>query len=1154
MHPPPPVLGGEIVVDPPPEVPRDAETGLAVRLLPVAMLVAMGGMTAVYVSSGAASSRGPLFMFLPVMMLVSVLGSVIHQSRGARRGNELDDDRRRYLRQLDELDIELARIAVHQHASRQWSHPRPESLWTLIGGERMWERRPGDDDFCQVRIGVGRGALSATLVVPDLGPAESRDPVTADAVAELVARRATVSDLPIVVDLQGYARIVVEGARDAARGLVRAMVCQLAVLHGPGVVTVANGAVAEWDWLKWLPHRRDATGTRRVVIVDGDGDVSAGDGVTVVMIGRTWAGDCLRIDADAGHVDSLTAPQALACARRLAAHAPTAVGDPTSWADLVGIDDPTRVSWAQRPERRRLRVAIGTVDGGGPVELDLKEAARGGMGPHGLCIGATGSGKSEFLRTLALGLVATHGPDELNLVLVDFKGGATFLGFEGLRHVAAVVTNLSEEAHLVARMQDALAGEMTRRQRLLRAAGHLPNVSAYEAARAGGADLEPLPALFIIVDEFSELLSQQTDFAELFVAIGRLGRSLGMHLLLASQRLEEGRLRGLETHLSYRICLKTFSAQESRAVLGTTDAHELPATPGAALLKTAAGELVRFRTAFVSGPLDVAAPSHGAVPSLFTGRDVGPRIVGTRALIDVVLDGLAGRGRAAHRVWLPPLGDSPRLDSLLAATGATTPLVVPIGLVDNPFGQRRETMTVDLRGAGGNVAVVGGPRSGKSTAVHSLVLGLAAVHQPAALHAYVLDFGGGSLSSLDRLPQVGAVAGRTDQELARRIVAHVQGLVREREARRRRGADHGNAETFLVVDGWAVVREELDGMAESITAIAAQGLSYGVHVVITASRWADIRPALKDQLTTRVELCLGDPSDSEMDRKRARLLGVRPPGHGITREGLECVIALPAGGGMAAMHVEVAAPPVRLLPSHVPYDEVVARCPEAMVIGLEGDELAPMPMNFAHLLVLGDAECGKTATLRVVCREIVRAHPPDEARVLVVDVRRTLLGVLESDHLLGYAMSAASVESHVANAVDLLTARLPGDRVTQQQLRDRSWWTGPDVYVVVDDYDLVAGTSGNPLLPLLDLLPHSRDVGLHLVVARRSGGAARAMFDPILARLRELGCAGLMMSASPDEGVLLGAVRPGPLPAGRGTLVRRSLPDRLVQVSWTVPP
>ena len=152
-------------------------------------------------------------------------------------------------------------------------------------------------------------------------------------------------------------------------------------------------------------------------------------------------------------------------------------------------------------------------------------------------------------------------------------------------------------------MRDALTGEMNRRQEVLRAAGNLDGIAAHERVRRAGAQLAPLPALFIIVDEFSELLSQHPDFADVFVAIGRLGRSLGVHLLLASQRLDEGRLRGLESHLSYRVCLKTLSANESRLVLGTSDAYELPNMPGAAYLRVGTDESIRFQTAYVSGPL-----------------------------------------------------------------------------------------------------------------------------------------------------------------------------------------------------------------------------------------------------------------------------------------------------------------------------------------------------------------------------------------------------------------------------------------------------------------------------------------------------------------------------------------------------------------------
>ncbi|RBL80107.1 type VII secretion protein EccC, partial [Streptomyces cavourensis] len=213
--------------------------------------------------------------------------------------------------------------------------------------------------------------------------------------------------------------------------------------------------------------------------------------------------------------------------------------------------------------RAFLRVPIGISDSHEPVLLDLKESSELGMGPHGLCVGATGSGKSELLRTLVLGLAVTHTSETLNFVLADFKGGATFAGMAQMPHVAAVITNLADDLTLVDRMGDSIRGELNRRQEMLRDAGNYANIHDYEKARSAGAPLQPIPSLVLVIDEFSELLTAKPDFIDMFVQIGRIGRSLGVHLLLASQRLEEGRLRGLETYLSYRIGLRTFSAAES---------------------------------------------------------------------------------------------------------------------------------------------------------------------------------------------------------------------------------------------------------------------------------------------------------------------------------------------------------------------------------------------------------------------------------------------------------------------------------------------------------------------------------------------------------------------------------------------------------------
>ena len=1208
----PPMPSGPVSVEAPPPVPVAAAANPLARLLPLAMLVAAVGMMVVYLNSGSAT-RHPMYLFFPLMMLTSTLGTLVYGARGTNRTADLNKDRQKYLRYIDSLDVEAAQTADVQRRSLLWCHPEPRTLWTLAGGMRMWERSPGDTDFGIVRLGMGDRPLSTTLTAPDLSSADELDSVTVSAMRRLIQCHSTVADAPVTLDLRSPSLIAVDGDACTARALVRAIICQLAVLHGPDHIAI-GAAVGresgdEWDWLKWLPHHRptkDAADIRHVVlIVDGAERVEVErDSATVIEIGASPSTDAplhLSVSAESVTVlrqddvevmatpDVLTRVQASTCARRLAPYRPAAAST-SLWPDLI------ETAWTAAGDGRIRAVPIGVTPEGTPVHLDINEAARNGMGPHGLCVGATGSGKSELLRTLALGMIASHSPDVLNLILVDFKGGATFLGLERARHVGAVITNLADEAHLVSRMNDALAGEMNRRQELLRAAGGFANLAEYQQARSQRAGLAPLPALFILVDEFSELLSQHPDFAELFVTIGRLGRSLGMHLLLASQRLDEGRLRGLETHLSYRICLKTFSASESRAVLGVADAYHLPGTPGAAYLKSASGELVRFQTTFVSGPAAGQRRQPPRRPVLFTAAgsdppdDDQPRQP-ARTMLDAMLDRLADQGPAAHQVWLPPLAESPTLDVLMPAAPRRA-LTVPIGMVDSPYEQRRDPLVVELDGAAGNVAIVGAPASGKSAALRTMMLALAEHHDPADVGFYCLDFGGGALSSLRHLPHVGSMAGRQDVDLCRRTVSVVSSVMRSRESlfrrmgidsmaeyrRLRSAAEAGVADdrfgdVFLVVDGWATLRQEFEPLEGLITAIAAQGLSFGVHIVVTASRWAELRPALKDQIATRIELRLGDPADSEMDRKRARDLFDRPPGRGISASRREFAIALPRWDGqptavglgqVVAANVQrlrdrwatKAAPTVQLLPTRIQRDQLAVR-EGGVLIGIGDRELGTVEIDFtevSHLLVLGDAGCGKTSLLRLLCRELVRAHTADEVQLEIVDFRRTLLGIVESEHLSGYAMSPATLAARVAAIVDCLEARMPGENVTQQQLRTRSWWSGPDIYLVVDDYDLAAGTTGNPLAPLADFLPHARDVGLHVLVARRSGGAARAMFDPVLARMRELGCAGMMMSASPDEGVLLGTVRPSTLPPGRGTLITRSDANELIQVAWTDPP
>lgn len=530
-----------------------------------------------------------------------------------------------------------------------------------------------------------------------------------------------------------------------------------------------------------------------------------------------------------GTPDVLSYESAEALARQLAPLRMASGGDDDEpllanleFTDLLSLGDAasvdTKRTWRPRSLAERLRVPIGVGEDGRPVMLDLKEAAQEGMGPHGLCVGATGSGKSELLRTLVLGLAVTHSSETLNFVLADFKGGATFAGMAQMPHVAAVITNLADDLTLVDRMGDSIRGELNRRQEMLRDAGNYANIHDYEKARAAGAALQPIPSLVLVIDEFSELLTAKPDFIEMFVQIGRIGRSLGVHLLLASQRLEEGRLRGLETYLSYRVGLRTFSAAESRAALGVPDAYELPNVPGSGFLKFGTDEMVRFKAAYVSGVYRTG-PAQAALggalpvdrrPVLFTAAEVPVQYVAVPqqrpaataetddALADTVLDVIVRRleaqGPAAHQVWLPPLDSPPSLDGLLPGLaavpgrGLTQPgyegagrLVVPVGLVDKPYEQRRDPLWVDFSGAAGHMQIIGGPQSGKSTLLRSLIASFALTHTPHEVQFYGLDFGGGGLAAVAGLPHVGGVASRLDPEKVRRTVAEVYGVMTRRE-------------------------------------------------------------------------------------------------------------------------------------------------------------------------------------------------------------------------------------------------------------------------------------------------------------------------------------------------------------------------------------
>ncbi|MFE2942706.1 type VII secretion protein EccCa [Streptomyces sp. NPDC059255] len=1296
---PPEVPSDALTLEAPPELPRGQQEGMLMQILPV---LGMGSSVVFFFSPQAP----PFMRIMGVLMLFSTVAMIGAQIVRYRRGTQgqIADVRRDYLKYLAQTRRTVRRTARAQRDAQLYLHPSPEQLWSVVAeGSRVWERRVGDKDFGQARIGLGAQQLATPLVAPDTAPVDELEPLCAGAMQRFLAVHGSLDGLPMAVSMRAFYHVTVSGEQESAQAAARALVAQLVTLHSCEdlmvAVVVSPGAAGRWEWTKWLPHTQapgqiDGAGTKRlfgddlgeleellrsrlegrgrfgrdaspvldqphvVVVLDGgmvppDSLFAAAEGVQGVTIVEVVPGELdeprgglsvvvrpgrLRLESGGGVAyegmpDGISLPAAEALARQLAPLR-TGGGDDDEpllanldFTDLLGLGDAGAVdvarTWRPRSTAERLRVPIGVGEDGGPVMLDLKEAAQEGMGPHGLCVGATGSGKSELLRTLVLGLAVTHSSETLNFVLADFKGGATFAGMSQMPHVAAVITNLADDLTLVDRMGDAIRGELQRRQELLRSAGNYANIHDYEKARAAGAALEPLASLVLVIDEFSELLTAKPDFIDMFIQIGRIGRSLGVHLLLASQRLEEGKLRGLDTYLSYRIGLRTFSAAESRTALGVPDAYHLPSVPGSGYLKFGTDEMTRFKAAYVSGTYRAGGPdlSVGQLPVerrpvLFTAAPVpvvyaapDPAAVFVPAseddaladtVLDVIVRRLDGQGVPAHQVWLPPLDEAPTLDQLLPGIAVTEArglnateysrpggLTVPLGLIDKPFEQRREVLYRDFSGAAGHMLVVGGPQSGKSTLMRTLISSFALTHTPREVQFYALDFGGGGLSSLAELPHVGGVASRLDPERVRRTVAEVLGVLNRREEffrangidsiatfRRKRAAGElpGEAwgDVFLVIDGWGGFRNDYDMLEPIISDIAARGLGYGVHVVVTAARYMEVRAALKDQMLGRLELRLGDVMDSEFDRKVAANVPQGVPGRGQVPQKLHFMSGLPRVDGVSdaadlsegtASFVRAArthwagpsAPTVRLLPRKLPADQLPKgfEFPQSgIAVAIDETNLEPVFVDFEtdpFFLVFGESESGKTNLLRLIAKQLAERYTPDQAKFVVGDYRRTLLGALSEQHLLEYAPMASSLQMHMEALSGVFSRRQPPTDVTPQQLRDRSWWTGPQIFIIIDDYDLVATNSGNPLAPLAEYLPFARDTGVRFIIARNAAGASRALYEPFMQRVLELGAQGVVLSGDPSEGDLIGRVRATPMPPGRGYFASRRRGNPLVQ-------
>ncbi|MEV6301902.1 FtsK/SpoIIIE domain-containing protein [Actinoplanes sp. NPDC051861] len=910
-------------------------------------------------------------------------------------------------------------------------------------GRALWQVRPGDDDEMRTVLGFGDGTWR-----PDLGrrtdPLTDR-PALAEALADRTRLIDVPVHLDLRART-GLGAIGRDEARRVVAAVVLDLVTRHGPADLSLVMLAEPARLAAWDWAKWLPHLAGDDGLPRVatdpvpaaellagieaaatdrkatahflVVVDGAslltgrvaallGRLAAGRGRTVVVAeraeelpsvcqyllesgtgrltdavtGERWA-DVIPVQAGAAMCEPVARslaqwsdPEQAAAAAVLpdrarlmdlllaAASGPDGLARPITRLDAGAVG-----AWWQRGAAG-LRATVGVTEEG-PLTLDLLAD-----GPHGLVVGTTGAGKSELLRTVVAALACTYSPDVLTFLLVDFKGGGAFDACSALPHTVGLVTDLDE--HLAARALRCLRAELRHRELRLREAG-VSDLRDYLAPHP------PLPRLVIVIDEFATLAVELPGFLSALVDVAQRGRSLGIHLLLATQRPQgvvDGKIRA---NTNLRVALRVQDDADSRDVLGTRQAADIDRRrPGRAYVRLGAGEVVPVQTALVSaaGPgasgerisvtpfTLVADASVAETPASVDGlpTDLEHLVAVTTAAAD------AGGYEPPRVPWPPPLPSE--VDGWdLPADSAR----VPLGIVDLPDEQRSDTWCWEP-GDGGTV-VLGADSASTGAVLISACLGLARVRPPDQQRIFVLDGLGGVFGPLAGLPHVGAVVGAHDGERLRRVLDQLDAEVAARRAGTATGAD-----ILLVVAGWAALAEAADraGLADAeqrLERLLRDGGTAGLRLLVSAPHDRGLPGRVLAQMPTKLCLRLADATSYTGLGLRVRDL---PELRGLRAVEIATRAELQIGRYDVASSVEriaalypdaVPAPSVGVLPEVVPVADVlsvsgVSGSSWRLGIGRYFHDLSVASLSLApgmHAVVAGPPGSGRTSALRTL--------------------------------------------------------------------------------------------------------------------------------------------------------------------------------------------
>ncbi|MFD1715777.1 FtsK/SpoIIIE domain-containing protein [Amnibacterium flavum] len=874
------------------------------------------------------------------------------------------------------------------------------------------------------------------------------------------------------------------------------------------------------------------------------------DQVEVAQLDATAARDFARsmaavADAGAPRTDESDVPRQVSLVSLLGAdlaRSSDAVVD--RWRENDSLLDRTPGSPARPRRAGKLRALVGqgSVDA---VHLDLRS-----QGPHALVGGTTGSGKSEFLQSWVLGMAAEYSPDRVTFLLVDYKGGSAFADCVDLPHSVGLVTDLDQ--HLVRRALTSLRAELRYREHVL---NRKKAKDLLDLEKRG--DPETPPALVLVIDEFAALAGEIPEFVDGVVDIAQRGRSLGIHLIMATQR-PAGVIRdNLRANTNLRIALRMADESDSSDVLGDPVAAGFdPAIPGRAVAKTGPGRLTTFQSGYAGGwTREDAEPASIEVAGLGFGAerpwerpDAGAPVATVDpgpADIARLVSAIRGAARGAdvpppRRPWLPELAASYDVGLLRQRTDSE----LLIGVVDDASTQSQ--YPVYFRpDTDGNMAVYGASGTGKSVALRTLAVAAAITPRGGPVEVYGVDFTSGGLSMLETLPHVGAVIAGDDTERIARLFTRLAATIDERAARyaavragdireyRELAGRPDEPRILLFLDGMAAFRQEHEFATTRSFALFQQiisdGRSVGVHVVVTADRPATISPSVAASMQRKLVLRLTDDTDyATIDAPSDVLTAASPPGRGIL-DHLEVQVAVLGGTSNTAEQARAIerlastlrsrgvreAPPVERLADDVALEALLGSAPGLLPLGIEDQSLAPVGVAPEGVLMIsGPPGSGRSTALETLIRGLAATTSTE---IHYLGTARSHIGRLPQ-----LASAATGVDDVQAAATTLLAAVQEGR-------------TG--IAVVVESLaDFLSTPADAPLVALFKALKRSDN----LLIAE-SETSTWASSWPLLLEVKSAR-RGIALQPDQSEGDLLfrtsfPRAKRSQFPVGRGYLV-----------------